>query len=153
MVVSKRLRDDLHNKSLDIKKKIKELNNILASLYNKEKEKQSKNIYFIKNTVDKVSSASGHLSRLDTKDQLSRNSKEDIEAQSNIKALHKNTLKNISFLKEFYSQELRKEQRNTNSPEVIKFKKNLDALRLASEDLKRLDLDMNFKSKDWQELE
>jgi hypothetical protein len=151
--MTQRLRAEIHNKSLEVKKKIKELNNILSDLYNKQRSKQGSNLYEIKRTAEKVNSAAKHLSRVDTKQSTKLNEREDKEAREDIAKLHKSTLTNILVLEEFYKDKLRKENKEGTSDDVEQLKKNLDSVKLAYNDLKRLDLKMNLRSKEWRELE
>ena len=144
------LRQEIHAKSLEIKNKIKDLNNILSKLYNSERDKQSKNVYFVRSSVSKVAAASKYLRNLDTKVKKDDAREDDIE--DNISKLHKATVKNVLLLEEFYKSKLRKEIEKENSQNFKNIKQNLDSVRLAQKELKRLDPDMNLNSKDWREL-
>lgn len=128
------LKKEIHNKSLEIKKKIKELNNILANLYNVEKNNNNKNIHLIRKSAEKVEEASRKIENLDFNINLG-----NTESEDNIQNIHKDTLKNISILKDFYTKELRKNMLDSNSNEIVKIKKNIDFLNLAYSDLIRLD--------------
>lgn len=142
------LRLELHNKSVDVKNKIKELNNILSNLYNNQKRNFSKNIYDIKRTAEKVSSAVKHLNNLDLTVDESKASDKDFETK--IREAHKGALKNILLLEDIYKEKLRKKVSVTGSVEIVKYKKNLDSLRLAYEDLKRMNLSFDNKLGEWE---
>lgn len=138
------LRMEIHKKSLEIKKKIKELNNILSHLYNQERESGNKNIYSIKRSTDKVSSASKHINNLSSSE--SKKLSGNLFSDEDINKVHRQTLNNIYKLQTFYKEKLSKEMLKEGSQEVNQLKRNIDSLRLASEDLKKLD--MSFLSKD-----
>jgi hypothetical protein len=128
------LKKEIHNKSLEIKKKIKELNNILANLYNVEKSNNNKNMHLIRKSAEKIEEASKKIESLDFNFNLGK-----LENDESIIGVHKDTLKNINILKDFYTKKLRKKMLDSNSNEVIKIKQNIDFLNLAYSDLMRLD--------------
>jgi len=143
------LREEVHVKCIDIKNKIKDLNNILDKLYNTERINIGKNIYHIKSTLDKVSSASKHVCNV----KYSAQSEEGSAPAEDITKLHKATIKNILVLEEFYKNKLRKEVQKKGSKSFNETKRNIDSIRRAYADLKRLDPNMNLKSKDWNVFE
>ena len=144
-----RLRLELHNKSLEIKKKIKELNNILDNLYNREKDQKSKDIFVLKRNVDKVGAANRLINNL----HLSEEDKKHNEDNEDIAKIHKDALSSISKLSNFYKEKLGKELWNVENNEVKNIKRNIDSLRMAYEEMKRLDFDTPLKSKNYKDIE
>jgi hypothetical protein len=149
MVEMDRLRLELHNKSLEIKKKIKELNNILDNLYNREKDQKSKDIFVLKRNVDKVGAANRLINNL----HLSEEDKKHNEDNEDIAKIHKDALSSISKLSNFYKEKLGKELWNVENNEVKNIKRNIDSLRMAYEEMKRLDFDTPLKSKNYKDIE
>lgn len=150
MVILDRLKVEIHNKSLEIKKKIKELNLILSNLYNRERSLKNNNIYHLKRNAEKVSSAVKKLDNLDIRNLEENKSNDKRSSENEILKLHKNTLDNIKKLENIYKSKLSKDVWAGESQEVKRLKRDIDLLRLAYEDLRRLspeyDLKLNKKN-------
>lgn len=140
------IKAEIHNKSLELKKKIKELNNILVSLYNDQKDKNNKDIQLIKRTADKFDSANKKISSLDLSVLDNVEEKEEIEMEN----LKKTTLKNIAILQNFYKNKLKDNINKSEQNKIPKLKRNLDNLNLAYNDLSKIDVTFNLKSKDFE---
>lgn len=139
------IKADIHNKSLELKKKIKELNNILVSLYNDQKDKNNKDIQLIKRTADKFESANKKISSLDLSILESVEEKEELEMEK----LKKTTLKNIAILQNFYQNKLKDNLNKSEQNKIPKLKRNLDNLNLAYNDLSKIDVSFNLKTKEY----
>lgn len=139
------IKTEIHNKSLELKKKIKDLNNILVSLYNDQKDKNNKDIQLIKRTADKFESANKKISSLDLSILESVEEKEELEMEK----LKKTTLKNIAILQNFYQNKLKDNLNKSEQNKIPKLKRNLDNLNLAYNDLSKIDVSFNLKTKEY----
>jgi hypothetical protein len=140
------IKAEIHNKSLELKKKIKELNNILISLYNEQKDKNNKDLYLIKKTAEKFDSASKKIDNIDLSFLENLEKKEEMDMEK----LKTDTLKNITILQNFYKNKLKDDINKTASNKIPKIKRNLDNLNLAFNDLSRIDVSFTLKSKDYE---
>lgn len=138
------LKQEIHNKSLDLKKKIKELNNILINLYNDQKDKNNKNILLIKKNADKFDSASKKINSLDLNIFENLDKKEEIDMDK----LKKDTLKNIRILQDFYKKKLKDNVSNSDNIKIPKIKRNLDNLNLAFNDISRIEVNFELRQKE-----
>lgn len=138
------LKQEIHNKSLDLKKKIKELNNILINLYNDQKDKNNKNILLIKKNADKFNSASKKINSLDLNIFENLDKKEEIDMDK----LKKDTLKNIRILQDFYKKKLKDNVSNSDNIKIPKIKRNLDNLNLAFNDISRIEVNFELRQKE-----
>lgn len=138
------LKQEIHNKSLDLKKKIKELNNILINLYNDQKDKNNKNILLIKKNADKFDSASKKINSLDLNIFENLDKKEEIDMDK----LKKDTLKNIRILQDFYKKKLKDNVSSSDNIKIPKIKRNLDNLNLAFNDISRIEVNFELRQKE-----
>jgi len=146
------LERDIENKSKLLKKGIKELQNILGSVYTAAKKANNNKLIFIKRDVDKLNDASKFLNSLD----LSKKEEGRREGsfKEEIAKLHEDALKSITKMQELYKKQEAAEKKDLHyNGRFFSDQKNLDNLRLAHSNIRQMGVGLRMSNQDWNEIE
>jgi hypothetical protein len=141
-----KLKNDLMQKSNELKIKLKELHKNFLEFYNFERDKKNKSIMTIRKNVDLVKLAEEKIVNIDfSKYTKNKTSKLDEDIQN----LQKITLKNLKLIEEYLVRK-QNDFKKVGSIQIDNnFKRDIDSVYFAFNDLKKIDLD--FEMTDYKE--
>jgi len=145
------LERDIHNKTLIIKKGIKDLRTILGQIYDSARRSNNKKLIFIKRDVDNLEAAFKCLSNLDFE-----NPKETKTSSFEKEALdlHRDAINCISKLQKLYKNQEESEKKDLQyNGKFFSNQKNLDNLRLAYSRIREMSIGQRLSKQDWNEIE
>ncbi len=145
------LERDIERKSLLLKKGIKDLQSLIGRVYTSAREANNNKLIFIKRSVDKLSSVSSCLGKLEfhkTKDSRASSFNKEIED------LYSDTLKSIDKMQKLFKRQEAAEKKDSRyQGRFHADQRNLDNLRLAHSNIRQMGVGLNMSKHDWNEIE
>ena len=145
------LERDLHKRSQNLKKDIKNLQELLGRIYTSAKQSNNNKLIYIKRDVDKLNSVSNYINNLDLP---SSGENRGSSFNKDITDLYNATVKNIEKMQELYKKQEDIEKKDTHyNGRFFSDQKNLDNLRMASSNIRQMGIDLRMSKQDWNEIE
>ena len=146
------LERDIQRKTQQIKKGIKELQDLLGRIFNHARKANNNKLIYIRRDTDKLNAVSNYLNNLELKDP--REQKKESSFNKEMSSLYNETVKNLSKMQELLRKQEAAEKKDLHyKGRFFSDQKNLDNLRLAHSTIRQVGIGLSMSKQDWNEIE